>query len=353
MRRFAMWMIVAVGACFATGCETKTTPPAPAANGATPAATSPPADAATGTTTAPSEAPAATSSPAAKLSGEIRIDGSSTVAPITSLIAEDFGNAHSDVEIPVGIAGTSGGFKKFVRGELDICDASRPITEKEIEELKKSNIEWVEIQVAIDGLSICVNPKNDWCQSITVAQLKALWAPDSKIAKWNELDPSWPDRQIKLFGADTDSGTFDYFTESIVGKKGASRSDYQQNTEDNLLVQGVAGDEDALGYFGYTYYSTNTNKVRAVPVSKTDNAADAVAPELDSIRNGKYSPLSRPLFIYVTKSALAKPHVAEFVKFYLSDPGQKLVAEAKAVQMSDEQLAVARERFDAALAGAK
>ncbi|MFO1004363.1 MAG: PstS family phosphate ABC transporter substrate-binding protein [Planctomycetaceae bacterium] len=291
--------------------------------------------------------------PTDKLSGEIRIDGSSTVAPITAIIAEDFGNAHTEVEVPVGTSGTSGGFKKFVRGELDICDASRPISESEKAELEKNKIEWVEIQVAIDGLSVCVNPKNDWCKSLTVKQLKAIWEPDSKITHWNHIDPSWPDRAIKLFGADTDSGTFDYFTEAVMGKKGAIRSDYQQNTEDNLLVQGVAGDEDALGFFGYTYYSTNQDKVRSVPISKTENAADAVAPDLESIRSGRYAPLSRPLYIYVTRVAISQPHIAEFLKFYLSDQGQKLVSEAKAVQMSDEQLKVARERLNAALPSGK
>ena len=288
-----------------------------------------------------------------QFSGEIRIDGSSTVAPITAIIAEDFGNAHADVEVPVGTSGTSGGFKKFVRGELDICDASRPISESEKAELAKNKIEWVELQVAIDGLSICVNPKNDWCKSLTVNQLKAIWEPDSKVTNWNQVDPNWPDRPIKLFGADTDSGTFDYFTEAVMGKKGAIRSDYQQNTEDNLLVQGVAGDEDSLGFFGYTYYSTNQDKVRSVPISKTENAADAVVPDLESIRSGRYAPLSRPLYIYVTREAISQQHIAEFLKFYLSDQGQKLVSEAKAVQMSDEQLKVARERLNAALPSGK
>ena len=333
MRRLVLWMVVVAVFGLHVGCETKTAPPV---NGThTPGVTAP------------------GGAEAVKLSGKINIDGSSTVAPITSIVAEDFGNAHPDVEVPVGTSGTSGGFKKFVRGELDICDASRPISESEKAELQKNNIEWVELQVAIDGLSICVNPKNDWCKSLTVAQLKSLWEPDSQITKWNQIDPSWPDRAIKLFGADTDSGTFDYFTEVIVGKKGAIRSNYQQNTEDNLLVQGVAGDDEALGYFGYTYYLTNQDKVRAIPISKTENAADAVAPDLDTIRSGKYDPLSRPLFIYVTRKAISQPHVAEFLKFYLSDVGQKLVAEAKAVQMSEDQLKVARERLEAALPAAK
>lgn len=342
MRRIVVWMVVLVGLSVQVGCETK-----PAGTGTAPTPTTPAAGTpATGTETV---APAADQ----KLSGEIRIDGSSTVAPITAMIAEEFGNTHPNVEVPVGTSGTSGGFKKFVRGELDICDASRPIADKEIAELAKNNIEWVELQVAIDGLSVCVNPKNDWCQSMTVAQLKALWAPDSTIKKWSEIDPSWPDREIKLFGADTASGTFEYFTEVIVGKKGSSRTDYQQNTEDNLLVQGIAADEGALGYFGYTYYSTNQEKLHILPISNTENAADAVTPNLETIRTGKYAPLSRPLFIYVSKTALAQPHVAAFLKFYLSDAGQKLVAEAQAVQMSDEQLKVARAALDTALSPAK
>jgi phosphate transport system substrate-binding protein len=337
MRRLG-WVVPTLFAAVLSGCEVKT-------NDATgPAGGTPAAAPAEGTGTA---AP----STEAKLSGDITVDGSSTVAPITSLIVEDFSELHPEVRVPVGTSGTSGGFKKFVRGELDICDASRPISETEIEELKKNNIEWVELQVAIDGLSVCVNPKNDWCKALTVAQLKALWEPESKITKWNQIDPSWPDRSIKLFGADTDSGTFEYFTEAVVGKKKSSRSDYQQNTEDNVLVQGVAQDEEALGYFGYTYLSTNTDKVKPVAISNTENAADAVSPDLETIRSGKYAPLSRPLFIYVTKQAAAKPHVAEFLKFYFSDAGQKLVEEAKAVRMSDEQLKVAREKLDAALSG--
>ncbi len=338
MRRMVLWMVVAAGFGLSVGCETKTsTTPTPAASGT----------GSTGAATAPA------SPTVQKLSGEIRIDGSSTVAPITSLVAEEFGDKHPDVRIPVGISGTSGGFKQFVRGELDICDASRPISESEIAELKKQNIEWVEIQVAIDGLTVCVNPKNDWCKAMTVAQLKALWSPDSTIKKWNEIDPSWPDREIKLFGADTDSGTFEYFTEVIVGKKKSSRADYQQNTEDNVLVQGVAQDEAALGYFGYTYYVTNKDKVKALPISNTENAADAVAPELEDIRSGKYAPLSRPLFIYVSKKALEQAHVAEFLKYFLSAEGQKLVAEAKAVQMSDAQLKAAVDALNAALPAAK
>jgi len=339
MRRLAMWIAVA-GLSLQLGCETKTA--APVGGTQVPAVTTPGAS----DVVSPAAEPA-------KLSGAINIDGSSTVAPITSIVAEDFGNAHPDIEVPVGTSGTSGGFKKFVIGTLDICNASRPISESEKAALVKNNIEWVEIQIAIDGLSVCVNPKNDWCKSLTVAQLKALWEPDSKITRWNQIDPSWPDRAIKLFGADTDSGTFDYFTEVIMGKKGAIRSDYQQNTEDNLLVQGVAADEEALGYFGYTYYTTNQERVRVVPISNTENVADAVTPDLDTIRSGKYAPLSRPLFIYVTKKAASKPHVAEFLKFYLSDAGQKLVVEAKAVQMSDDQLKVARERLQAALPAAK
>ncbi|RLS52562.1 MAG: PstS family phosphate ABC transporter substrate-binding protein [Planctomycetota bacterium] len=325
-------------ALLVAGCETK---PANTDSGTGPGA---------GTGTAPEASPAAT--PGATdvaLSGEITVDGSSTVAPITSLIAEEFGDKHAGVRVPVGISGTSGGFKQFVRGELDICDASRPISESEMETLKKNNIEWLELQVAIDGLTVCINPKNDWCQAMTIAQLKKLWAPDSTVKKWNEIDPSWPDREIKLFGADTDSGTFEYFTEAVVGKKNSSRPDYQQNTEDNVLVQGVAQDEAALGYFGYTYYVTNQDKVQGLPISNTENPADAVAPELESIRSGKYAPLSRPLFIYVSKKSLERPAVAEFLRFYLSDEGQKLVAEAKAVQMSGDQLKAAREKLEESL----
>ncbi len=201
------------------------------------------------------------------LNGQLLIDGSSTVAPVTTVIAEEFSRKHPTVRVPVGTSGTGGGFKKFCAGEISICNASRHIKETEIELCKKNGIEYLELEICLDGLTIVVNPKNDWIAGITVEELKKLWNPDSKITKWSEINPEYPDVQIKLFGPDTDSGTFEYFTEAICGKKGASRSDYQQSGDDNFLVTGVAGDEYALAYFGYSYYVENQGKLKALAVA--------------------------------------------------------------------------------------
>jgi phosphate binding protein len=212
------------------------------------------------------EAGAATNLPA-DLTGEVVIDGSSTVAPISSAVSEEFSKLHRRVRVPVGTKGTGGGFKRFIEGDTDINDASRPIKESEAQELQAKGIEFVELKVAIDGLTVVVNPQNNWVDGLTVAQLEEIWKPSSTVQKWSDLNPDWPDEPIKLFGPDTDSGTFDYFTEVICGESGASRSDYQQNTDDNFLVTGVAGDEFALGYFGYAYYVENQDKLQALAIA--------------------------------------------------------------------------------------
>ncbi len=286
--------------------------------------------------------------PVEKLSGEVLADGSSTVFPITQAVAEEFMKVHKDVKVSVGIAGTGGGFKRFVVGETDINDASRPISEKEIDACKKSGVEYLELKVAIDGLSVVVNPKNDWCKAITVAQLKKLWNKGSTVKKWNELDPSWPDAEIRLYGPGPDSGTFDYFTEAVNGKAKESRSDYTPSEDDNVLVQGVNGDKNSLGYFGYAYYSDNQDQVKLVAIANGDDASTAVLPTDETILNGTYKPLSRPLFIYVNKKSFEKPQVREFVKYYIAK-GQDYVNEVQYIPLPENDRREAQQRLTEAL----
>ena len=275
--------------------------------------------------TSPTSAPA-TSSP---LSGTMEIDGSSTVFPITEAVAEEFRKIYPQVRINVGISGTGGGFKRFVAGETQISDASRPISTSEKDTAAKNGIEWVEMPIAVDGLSVMVHPQNTWATSMTVAELKKLWEPESTIKRWNQIRPEWPDRPINLYGPGTDSGTFDYFTEAINGKEDASRPDYTASEDDNTLVQGIAGDPNALGYFGYAYYVENQDKLKLVAV---DSGSGPVLPSEKTILDGTYNPLSRPIFIYVNKAALARPEVKELVRFYMTE-GPGLVSEVGYVPM--------------------
>lgn len=246
------------------------------------------------------------------LSGDVRIDGSSTVGPISEAIAEEFMIANPDVKVTVGTSGTGGGFKKFTAGEIDISDASRPIKDEEKSAAEKNKIEYVEIPVAYDGLSVVVNSQNDWAKDITVAELKKIWEPNSKVKTWKDVRAEWPDTEIKLYGPGTDSGTFDYFTDEINGEEGASRTDYNASEDDNVLAQGVAGDKGALGYFGYAYFVENKGKIKALSV-------EGVKPTEKTIKDGSYKPLSRPLLIYVSKKALERPEVKAFIEFYLTE----------------------------------
>jgi len=275
----------------------------------------------------------------AELSGVVKIDGSSTVFPISQAVAEEFQKVHQRVRVTVGTSGTGGGFKKFVKGETDINDASRPIKQKEIDACRKNGIEYIELKIAIDGLSVLVNPKNDFCETLTVDQLKKIWEPGSKVKTWKDVNSNWPAEEIKLFGPDTDSGTFDYFTEVVCGKSGKSRSDYAASTDDNVLVNGISGETFALGYFGYAYYVENKDKLRAVGVSPDSNPAHAVKPTNETIEGGNYIPLSRPLFLYVNKNSLEKPQVQEFLKYYIGESdGQNLVSEVGYVRLSATEL---------------
>ena len=249
-----------------------------------------------------------------ELSGEIVIDGSSTVYPVSVAAAEDFRIEHPGVQIPVGISGTGGGFKKFAAGEIAISDASRPIKDSERELASENGVEFIELSVAFDGLSVLVNPDNDWTTCLTTDQLNAIWEPESTITNWNQVDPSFPDVEIVLYGPDADSGTFDYFTEEINGDTGIIRDDFFPAVDDNVLVQGIAGDRGSLGYFGYAYYASNSDKLKLVGV---DSGSGCIEPNEVSINDGTYSPLSRPLFIYVSVDALSRDEVRAFVDFYL------------------------------------
>ena len=265
------------------------------------------------------------------LSGSINGDGSSTVFPITEAVAEEFG-LENDVDVTVGISGTGGGFEKFCNGETDFSNASRAIEEDEIQACSDAGIEYVEFQVAYDGISIAVNPNNDFAECVTVEQLNAMWMPESTVNNWNQVDPEFSDEDLSLYGPGTDSGTFDYFTAEINGEEGASRSDYTASEDDNVLVQGVAGDDNALGYFGYAYYIENEDQLKVLGV---DGGDGCVTPTPETIADGSYTPLSRPLYVYVTADSLTRPEVAEFMRFYLTE-GPALAEDVGYVAAPDE-----------------
>ena len=274
----------------------------------------------------------------------IQIDGSSTVFPITEAVSEEFQKSKKrKVKVTVGIAGTGGGFKKFCRGETDISDASRPILKSEMEVCKQSGVQYIELPVAYDALTVMVNPKNDWVKSLTVADLKKMWEPSAqgKVTKWNQIRPEWPDSPLKLFGPGADSGTFDYFTEAIVGKAKSSRGDFTASEDDNVLVQGISNDRNALGYFGFAYYIENQNKLKAVGI---DIGKGAVMPSAKTVEDGSYQPLSRPIFIYVSKKSLDKPEVKEYVDFYLKN-APKLVKDVKYVALPQSAYTVGLEHL--------
>jgi phosphate transport system substrate-binding protein len=250
----------------------------------------------------------------------VRIDGSSTVYPVTEAVAEEFQAKNPNIKVTVGISGTGGGFKKLVRNEIDIADASRPISTKEMEDARANGIEFIELPIAFDALTVVVNNKNTWLKELTVADLKKMWEPDAqgKITRWNQVRPEWPDAELKLYGAGSDSGTFDYFTEAVNGKSKASRGDYTASEDDNTLVQGVSTDKTAIGYFGYAYYYANQDKLRAVPI--VNKAGKGVLPSEATAHDGSYNPLARPIFIYVNKKSLqTRPEVKLFVEFYLKN----------------------------------
>ena len=293
--------------------------------------------------------------PAAKgASGSVRADGSSTVFPITEAVAEEFQKSNRDIRVTVGISGTGGGFKKLCNGETDISNASRPIKPSEVELCQKNGVEYVELPIAYDGLTIMVNPRNTWATSMTVAELKKIWEPEAqgKIKKWSEVRPEWPAEELRLYGAGVDSGTYDYFTEAIVTKEHSSRGDYTSSEDDNVIVQGIANDKNALGFFGYAYYAENKDKLKVVAIDdeNPDNGAGPISPTVETVRNGTYQPLSRPIFIYVAKKSLDQPQVATFIKFYISN-AEKLVPEVGYIPLPANAYPLAQARVDSRKTG--
>ena len=273
----------------------------------------------------------------------VKIDGSSTVFPVTEGVAEDFQkDKKGAVKVTVGISGTGGGFKKFCRGETDISNASRPILKKEMEDCRAAGIDYFELPVAFDALTVVVNPKNNFIRQLTVAEMKKMWEPaaQGKVTRWNQVNAQWPDQPMKLFGPGADSGTFDYFTEAVVGKSKSSRGDFTASEDDNVLVQGVSRDVNGLGYFGYAYYIENKDKLKAVPI--VNEKGQPVEPSMEAVLKGTYTPLARPIFIYVNAKSLSKPEVKEFVEYYMKN-GAKLAQEVKYVPLPDSAYKTALE----------
>ena len=282
---------------------------------------------------------------AGELSGRIQADGSSTVGPFTTAAAERFRAVQPDVQVTVGVSGTGGGFERFCRGETDLSNASRPIKDEEAEICEQNGIEFVEFQVANDALTVVVNPGNDWVDCLTVEQLKTIWGPGSKVANWRDVDASFPDQRLRLFGPGTDSGTFDYFTAEINGEEGASRSDYAASEDDNTIVTGVSGEVGGLGYFGFSYFEENQDTLKALAI---DGGDGCVEPSAAAAQDGTYTPLSRPLYLYAKQESFTRPEVEEFIRFAL-DNETEIAEAAQYVPMTEEQLDQAHSDFEAAL----
>jgi phosphate transport system substrate-binding protein len=284
----------------------------------------------------------------------IRIDGSSTVYPITEAVAEEFQNKNQDLRVTVGASGTSSGFRRFCRGETDVADASRPINAAELDQCAKAGVTFLELPVAYDGIVVVANPRNDWADGITVAELRTLWAPDAqgKIVRWNQVRAGWPDREIHVYGGGAASGTMEYLTAAIVGRPGANRADYASTEDDNALVQKVASDELALGFCGYEYFSQNQGRLKALPVDdgRDDNGRNPILPSPETVRSGAYQPLSRPLFIYVSQKAMGRPEARLFVDYYLKE-GPWLIDQVGAIQLGDRGYELVRRRADKGITG--
>lgn len=274
-----------------------------------------------------------------ELRGTVSLDGSSTVYPISEAIAEEFLSVAPRVRVTVGVSGTGGGFKKFLSREIDINDASRVIKNSEVEEARANGIDYLEIPVAFDGLSVVVNPNNTWVDYLTVDELRMIWQPGSMVDSWDDIRPNWPQQPIRLYGPGTDSGTFDYFTEAVNGESGASRPDYTASEDDNVLVQGISGDENALGFFGYAYYIENQDNLKIVPI---DEGNGPVAPTAQSINDGTYSPLSRPIFVYLNTDSLVRPEVRSFVDFYI-DNAAGIANEVGYIELPEEMYQASRD----------
>ena len=281
------------------------------------------------------------------LAGKVEVDGSSTVGPLISAAAEQFRGENRDVDVRVGTSGTGGGFERFCAGETDISNASRPIKDDEEAPLcKKNGVEYTELHVATDALTVVVNEENDWATCLTTGQLKTIWEPaaEKKVTNWNQVDPSFPDQELSLAGPGTDSGTFDYFTDEVNGEEGASRTDYQASEDDNVVVQAVAGEKGGLGYFGFSYFEANQDTLNAAEIDSGDGC---VAPSVESAQDGTYTPLSRPLFIYVKNESLQRPEVEAFVRYVLEN-SQSIAEAAEFVPLNDDQAQESMSAFEAA-----
>ena len=353
-----IWMIgLVIVALLAVACGSTTAQPSDQTE--QPPPTNTPTSQSTATQASATPQPSATqslatsgpSSSMSDLSGDVAIDGSSTVFPITEAVAEEFGNlTGGNVRITVGVSGTGGGFEKFCNGETQISDASRPIETSEIQACQQAGIEFIEIPVAIDGLTVMVNPNNEFVQCMTVEELHTIWAPEAEgqVTRWSQVRPDWPDQPLRLYGPGVDSGTFDYFTETVNEEAGASRGDYTASEDDNVLVQGIAGDPNSLGYFGYAYYVENQGQLKALAI---DGGSGCVEPTEETINNGSYAPLSRPVFIYVRQDAAGQSHVQEFVRFYLSGEGRELVRLVGYIPFPDQVYDLALARFEQGMTG--
>jgi phosphate transport system substrate-binding protein len=286
--------------------------------------------------------------------GRVAVDGSSTVYPIIEAVGEEFQKANPKTRVTIGISGTGGGFKRFCAGETDVSNASRPIKPVEVEACKAAGVEYIELPVAYDGLAIVAHPKNDWATCMTVAELKTLWAPEAqgKITRWSQVREGWPDKEIRLFGAGVDSGTYDYFTEAVVGKEHSSRGDFQSSEDDNVLVQGISSDPQALGFFGFAYYEENKGKLKLLGIDdgRAENGEGCVQPTIETVENGTYQPLSRPLFIYVKRAAADRPEVQAFMHFLVAQ-APALVAEVGYVPFKADAYGLVKQRFDARTTG--
>jgi len=284
----------------------------------------------------------------------VQIDGSSTVFPITEAVAEEFQKQAKDVRVTVGISGTGGGFKKFCAGETDVSDASRPIKPSEVELCQKNAVEYIELPIAFDGITVIINPKNTWAETMTVEDLKKIWEPGAqgKVMKGNDVRAEWPDKPIRLYGPGVDSGTYDYFTEAVVGKEHSSRGDYTSSEDDNVLVQGVSSDESSLGFLGYAYFENSKGKLKAVKIDdgKADNGNGPIEPTVESVRTGTYQPLSRPIFIYASKKKLDRPAVEQFVDFYLSN-SERLIKDVHYIPLPAKAYDLAKERVKKRVTG--
>jgi len=283
----------------------------------------------------------------------IAIDGSSTVFPITEAVAEEFQGQYK-AQVTIGISGSGGGFKKFCKSETVITNASRPIKPSEVELCEENGVEYIELPVAYDGIAVVAHKQADWIDYMTVEELRRLWSPEAQeeITRWNQIRPDWPDEEIHLFGAGVDSGTYDYFTQAIVGEEHSSRGDFTSSEDDNVLVQGIASDTQALGFFGLAYYVENMDKLKIIPIDddNEDNGSEPIAPSLETVADGTYQPLSRPLFIYVNTEAAERKAVQDFISFYLAEGGP-LVMEVGYIPLPDRDYELVKQRFDKRIVG--